>query len=138
LPASFLLENNMPNVITSRTILDGSRKTIVKINITGDGSGEESLTKIYDASAFTAADVNNALEAIEYCLNGFSASLFWDATTDLSLISLAADHPGEEDFREIGSLNNSSGTGKTGDILMTTVGLGAGDTGFIILHIKQK
>ena len=128
----------MPNAITSQTFVDGNRVTEVKYNIVGDGSGEETKTVLYDASTFTAQAIDNAVTSIEYCLVGFSAQLYWDASTDVPLLSLAEGSESREHFNYVGSIANNSGTGKTGDILISTSGLGSGDHGFIILRIKQK
>jgi hypothetical protein len=42
------------------------------------------------------------------------------------------------DFSDVGGIPNPTGAGKTGDILITTLGLVAGDGISIILKLKKK
>lgn len=133
----------MPNTITRQTLVDGDRALIVKVNILGDGSGEETDTVLIDASTYSPAATENKLRKIEYCLNGFTATLEWDGATDAPLISLASDHPYfvqydfcEDSLQSGGIVNNA--TTPTGDVLITTAGLGAGDNGHIILYLAKR
>lgn len=128
----------MANAIASQTIVDGAHALVVKVTIVGDGSGEETDTVILDASAYTPATTNYSLWKIWYCLNGFSAFLEWDATANVHLISLALDHPHYTDYECFGGIPNDGAAGRTGDILITTAGLGAGDSGHIIFFMKKR
>lgn len=135
----------MAHTVTSQVLVDGSKITIVKINIKGQAATATELVKyaIFDASAYRTGSLENKLYRIQYCLNGFSAELFWNAATDIPLMSIAADHPtnheffnGEEGF---GGLPNNAASGKTGDILITTNGLASSTKdGFIILYVKER
>lgn len=129
----------MANTITTTTLIDGSRVLIVKIDIQGDATGEESNTIVVDASTFGPAFTRSSLMSINSSLSGFSAELSWDATTNVVLTSCPEGH-NTSDFTHFGGINNNAGAGKTGDILITTSGLatGATDHGSIILHIKKK
>lgn len=134
----------MANTITTQVIINGPRDVVIKVNILGDGSGEETDTIIFDASAYAPIADENKLMKIEYALNGFSAYLEWDATADVPLISLVGDHPYfmPYDFCEssmgVAGIPNNAGAGRTGDILITTSGLGAGDNGHIILYVAKR
>jgi hypothetical protein len=129
----------MANTITTQVIVDGSRNTIIKVFIIGDGSGEETNTVVFDASAYKTASTSNKLRKTCYNLNGFEAVLNWDATANVPLITLGQGHQEQIDFfRYGGGLPNNGGAGRTGDILMTTTGLGAGDEGYIIFYINQR
>lgn len=127
----------MANTIASQTIQDGSRNLVVKVTIIGDGSGEETNKIIVDASTFTPAFTNCKLMRIDYGFAGFAASLKWDGATDAELITLPADHTETQKYCFIEGIPNNATT-PTGDILMTTVGLDAGDTGHLVLYIKKK
>ena len=129
----------MANTITKQTIVDGSKRLIVKIHILGDGSGEETTTVLIDASSYTPAFTNEALYSVHSNLNGFTAELIWDATANVPLLHLA-DYEADWLQTETGgvSIPNNAGAGKTGDILLTTTGLGAGDQGSIVIDIKKK
>jgi hypothetical protein len=131
----------MANTITSQTLEDGLRNSIVKITITSDGSGEITKGIIYDASAFQNDNQNNKLMRITYHLNGFSGILYWDATTDVQIMNLSANYPDDTNYEYTGGLINNAGTGKTGDILLSTNGLASapvGSTGEIVLYVKKK
>uniref|UniRef100_A0A6M3J2D7 Putative structural protein n=1 Tax=viral metagenome TaxID=1070528 RepID=A0A6M3J2D7_9ZZZZ len=128
----------MANAIATQVIEDGNRDTIIKWTIVGDGSGDETKTIIFDASAYKIASVDNKLWKIQISTVGASAILYWDATTDIPLISLPADHPQEFDFSEYGGIPNNGGAGRTGDILITTSGLGAGEHMTLILYVKER
>jgi hypothetical protein len=61
----------------------------------------------------------------------------WDATTDTIAISLAEASNGHMDFSDFGGLVNTSGSGKTGDINLTTLGAAANDTYVIVLNLLK-
>lgn len=128
----------MANAITSQTITDGDRNTVLKIYISGDGTGEETDTVVFDASAVVPSADSCSIMNVEGYLVGFSALLEFDATTDVPAINL----PGDDQFcfeldRRYSGIPNNAGTGKTGDITMTTTGLGAGDIGWFVIEVKK-
>ena len=45
-----------------------------------------------------------------------SVKLLWDATTDTICWDLNSDYTTDEDFTGFGGIQNTAGTGKTGDI----------------------
>lgn len=123
--------------LTTQVIVDGKRNSIIKVFITGIADISKGV--LYDASAYTPAVTENKLREIAYQLNGFSATLYWDATIDVPLITLDQDLQEEVDyFRYGGGLVNNGGAGRTGDILITTKGLVAGKEGYIILYINKR
>lgn len=125
----------MVNTVTSQTLLDDNRFLNVKINVVGDGSGEETNTVAIDASAFNTSDIK--ITQLHSSLTGFSVKLLWDATANVDACSIAEGEQ-DQDFRSFGGLINNAGAGKTGDILFTTTGLGAGDEGHFILRLRKK
>lgn len=128
----------MVNTIEFQTIQDDSRNTIIKVDIIGDGSGEETKTVIFDASTYLNTTVEKKLWKIEYEQNGFSSVLEWDATADKQLITIEDAHHEHVCWEWFGGYSNAYYAGRTGDILLTTSGLGAGDRGYIILYIKHR
>lgn len=130
----------MAHAVLTQVLLDGPRQTIIKVTIKGDGtSGELAKAIVFNASSYDPEAISNALMDITYCLTSFSGELFWDATTDVALMSLATDHPHHECFFQEGGLVNNGATGVTGDILLSTVGLAASTAdGYIIFHIKKR
>lgn len=130
----------MAHTITTQVLEDGNRNTCIKVNIKGDGaSGELAKAIIFDASAYKTGSTDNKLMSIDFCLNGFSVELFWDATVDVPLISMDKDISESMAYSHCGGLINNGVAGRTGDILITTTGLAAttGD-GYIVFHIKER
>lgn len=127
----------MANTIETQTIVDGSSNLVVKIHIDGDGTGDEAVTVLIDASTYSPAFTNSRLMHIHSNLVGFSAELIWDATTNVHAW-ICPDYDQDQDFTHVGGIPNNTGAGRTGDVLITTTGLGAGDTGHIMLWFKKK
>ena len=125
---------------TLQTIHDGARNLVVKCKLTGDGTDVTAL-KLIDASTYTAPvpGVGASLKVMKIIsqMDGFTAALLWDATTDVEFVNI----PNQEmtqDFTDIGGLINNAGTGITGDIMITTVGNAAGEDGTIILYMRKR
>jgi hypothetical protein len=130
----------MANTLTTQQILDGSRNIQLKVYIQGDGSGDLSKETLFDVSDWTYATTENKLMEIEYNLIGFSATLYWDATTDVPFMDLSADYPARQKFCAVGGLVNNGGSGRTGNILISTKGLGSipSGSGEIVIYLKVK
>jgi hypothetical protein len=92
----------------------------------------------YTLYNFIPGKTDDKLFDIEYCLNNFSAELFWDANANVSLLTLIKDYPYKDCFIiKEGGLRNNAGTGKTRNILITTNGLaGSSYDGHIILRVS--
>ena len=86
----------MPHTLTTQILEQGPKFTIVKVTIKGDVATATELVNavLFDASAYSTK-TDNKLFDISYCLNGFSAKLIWDATTDvtLNLVGLKMPQP---------------------------------------------
>jgi len=122
--------------ITIQKIVDGRKITALKATI----SIAADITKqiLFNASDFLTGSLDNKIVEIEYQLNGFSAELFWNADTDIPIMSLAETVPFKHYFWDIGGLVNNSGANRTGDILISTSGAAAGDNGHITLYILER
>lgn len=126
----------MPNTITEKIILNGSRLLVLEYQISGDGSGEETATQLVDVSDFACSRV--AIRKFVANLDGFAANLLWDATTDVQALAIPEGASGV-DFAQVGGpLRNNAGSGITGDIMITTIGLGAGNNGTLRLELVKK
>ena len=128
----------MADAVNSQTLFDGLSQAVMKFNNVSDGTGETAVLKV-DVSALAANNVGKectgvSIRKITALLNGMSVNILWDATTDVSAIILA---PGMYtlNFDETAILGNNAGTGKTGDIMFTTIGASSGDTYSIILEM---
>jgi hypothetical protein len=127
----------MANTIATQTLVDGNRNLVVKINITGDASGDETVALVIDASTYAAMTSTSEVKinVISSNLGSFDAQLNWDATTDVMAWALTSGSS-VMDFRPFGGLKNNSGAGKTGDILLSTTGLGA-EKGTILIEMEK-
>ena len=131
----------MADAVTSTTLMDSDRVAIIQLTNTSDGTGEAAVKKI-DVSALSDSSTGQActgvrLARIVYSTFGMSVKLLWDATTDTICWDLNADYTTDEDFTEFGGIRNTSGSGKTGDIMLTTTGHTNGDSYVIVLTLYK-
>ena len=129
----------MADAVTSTTLMDSDRVAIIQLTNTSDGTGEAAVKKI-DVSALSDSSTGQActgvrLARIVYSTFGMSVKLLWDATTDTICWDLNADYTTDEDFTGFGGIQNTAGTGKTGDINLTTTGASSGDSYVIVLTL---
>jgi len=117
----------MADAVTSQTIMDGARHVVMSFTNVSDGTGESAVTKV-DVSA----------ESVTFSTFGMSVKLLWDATTDVLCLHLPADYADTLDYSNFGSLKNNSGSGKTGDIQLTTVGHSSGDAYTVTLKMIKN
>lgn len=127
----------MANAITKQTIIDGSRKLVVKVHIYGDGTGEETDTVLIDASTYSPASTDLKIVEIQSNLAGFAVHLIWNANVNLDAFTLDSGDA-NHDFSCFAGLKNNSGVGKNGDILFSTIGLVATNEGTIILTLEKR
>jgi hypothetical protein len=128
----------MADAVTSQTILDGERLFIGKFTNISDSTGESGVVKI-DVSALNPNASGLACNGIKINkvwaqTQGMSVDILWDATTDLLCETIPADKFYLMDYSSFGGLPNNAGTGKTGDVLFTTVGAAAGDRYTIVIE----
>lgn len=130
----------MADAVTSQTIFDGERMAVMKFTNVSDGTGETAVVKVSVAAlsknALGKACTGVTLERVHASINGMSVNIIWDATTDVTGFILS---PGMYtfDFTKIQMWNNSS-TGKTGDVLFTTIGAGASETYTVVLEMVKS
>lgn len=130
----------MADAVTSQTVFDGEREAVMKFTNISDGTGEIAALKV-DVSALNTNAWGKpcdsvTLDRIHASINGMSVAVLWDADTDVPAVILA---PGMYTFdhgKRV-QLPNNAGTGKTGDILFTTIGASAGDTYSIVLEMVK-
>ena len=112
----------MANTVTGPTIqFQGDRKLLNTCFVSCDGGNTSSITLV-DVSALAPNKAGEActqvsLNKIWYQGAGAanaSATLTWDADTDVPFLSLNYDN--NFDFSEFGGLNNTQAAGYTGDV----------------------
>ena len=128
----------MADAVTSQTILDGERLFIGKFTNISDGTGEVGALKIDvstlspNASGLACNGVKiNKIWAQTY---GMGVDILWDADTDLICETIPENQFYLMDYSSFGGLPNNAGTGKTGDVLFTTVGAAGGDRYTIVIE----
>lgn len=128
----------MANTVTQRTISGaGSDRNIYRlIHIVSDGSEESDLV-VYDNSTLIADVTRGRLMQVWIAGSASIVRLEWDQTTDSPIFAGDPSHSGHYDFREFGGISNPAGTGATGDIVLTTSNLDAGDEVTIYIHVAQ-
>lgn len=128
----------MADTVTATTVFNGTTKLVRHLTNQSDGTGETGVVKV-DKSAFTGPDGTEpskfAVDRIDYDVGGMRVLLSFDRTSDV-VIAVLSGH-GTIDFTCEGGLQDT-GTGDTGDILLTTVGHTAGDGYDITLHLRKK
>jgi len=131
----------MADAVASQTIADGERNVVMKFTNVSDGTGEAAVAKV-DVSALASNSRGVAcsevrLMQVRYAVVGMSVQMYFDATANVLLLEIAESSNGNLEFDDFGGIPNSSGSGKTGDILFTTVGHTSGDTYMIILEMVK-
>ena len=113
----------MADTVTGPTIqYDYDKKLVTYCSVYSDGSG--SSTTLVDVSALEQSAnketcTHVALNKIWYTVGGGTdapASLDWDASTDVTFLTLSYDNM--FDFSSIGGLVNTEASGYTGDVLL--------------------
>ena len=132
----------MADVVASQTIIDGQKTAVLKLTNVSDGGGEAAVVKV-DVSALTALPNGTVctgvvIEKIWWQCIGMKVQLLWDATTNLFCIELGENQSGHHDYTDFGGFPNNSGSGKTGDLLFTTVGHTNADTYTVILYMRKE
>ena len=138
----------MADAVTSQTLSDGDRVTVIKLTNLSDGNGESSVKKV-DVSALATSSSNGAtpsrvsITQIWYDIGGMRVSLEWAATTNVNILTLggsaaAGNVSGHWDYRSFGGIKNNAGSGITGDIDLTTHGHTAHDHYTIVLELRKS
>ena len=131
----------MADTVTSQTIQDGDKITIMKFTNASDGTGESAVKKV-DVSALKANSLGQSctsvtISRIYWACVGMRVNIEFDASTNVLAMPLPADSTGDEYYDLFTGIPNNAGSGKTGDIDFTTVGHSSGDAYSIILVLTK-
>ena len=132
----------MADAVATQTIIDGSKTAVLKFTNVSDGSGESAVVKV-DVSALSNNSLGQTctgatIEKIWWQCIGMKVQVLFDATTNVFCIELGENQSGHHDYTDFGGLPNNSGSGKTGDIVFTTVGHTSADTYTVIMQVKKE
>lgn len=131
----------MPDAVTSQTLVDNQTTAIILFTNISDGTGESLVTKVnvanLTANGLGQACTGVSVQKIHTACHGMEFRLFWDATTDVIFFGSAQNNQYTFDFSNFGGLRNTSGAGKTGNILLSTADQTAGDTYTLVLEMTK-
>lgn len=133
----------MSNTKNNTVLLYGMHSTVLYFTLVSDGS-QETAYVLYDSSAIASNipnlpdPLNCSIQEIRYTVKSSAGvvRLDFDASTDVLALPLANNFAAKYCFRRAGGLKNYAGTGRTGDILLTTTGLASGDMIFIEIDVR--
>jgi len=119
----------MADTVSSTVLANGPRQYGVRLTGISDGTGETNVVKVDISTLVTAsgaAPTKVNVKEIQWSIQGYtSIRLLWDHTTDVLIDVLSGN--GYRDYEPIGYLPDS-GTGQTGDVLLTSAGAVSGAT----------
>lgn len=131
----------MADAVTSQTLFDGTQRAVFKFTNISDGTGESGVVKI-DVSALKsfqgAACTGVSIQNIDVITAGMGLNMLWDATTDVVAMTFGEADFVSLDFSRFGGIINNAGTGKTGDLLFTTVGAANGDRYTVVIEVLKS
>jgi hypothetical protein len=132
----------MADAVATQTLIDGDKKVVQKFTNISDGSGESAVVKV-DVSSLATNSRGDActgvvIEKIWWQCIGMKVQILFDASTNVFCIELGENQSGNQDYTNFGGLSNNSGSGKTGDVLFTTVGHTSADTYTIIMAMRKE
>lgn len=128
----------MADAVTTTALNDSGSEYVVHLTNVSDGTGESNVIKV-DKSTLTLSGAEpgklTIMEA-RWAIYGFtSVKLTWDHTSDVTAMVLTGS--GYEDFRPYGG-KKDSGSGQTGDLLLSTTTPGATATYDITLVLRKE
>lgn len=124
----------MADAVSSQTLVDGPRNTVIKYTNLSDGTGESGVTKV-DASTLEGSPTNIKIDGVWFNCSGMSVQVDWDGGTPATALILADE--GAWDFRCFGGIQNNAGS-PNNDITFTTGNASSGDSYTIILFLRKN
>lgn len=131
----------MADAVTSQILVDGTQRAVFKFTNISDGTGESGVVKI-DVSALSPFQgepcTGVSIQRVDAMTAGMGLNLLWDATTDVVALTFGEADFISLDFSRFGGITNNAGTGKTGDLLFTTVGAANGDRYTVVIEVLKS
>lgn len=113
----------------------GSRNIAFQLTGLGDGQGQETLAPKVIASQFLPVSKSPRVERLSGVVDYGVVELFWDAAVPVRFAVLSGQF--NLDFNRIGGLTNNAGGGRTGNVLLSTVGFELNSTYTILLEMVK-
>ena len=133
----------MADTVSTQIIQDGSKQAIIKVTAVV-GNTDVVTSTMVDVSSLSVDPVSRrpctgaVLAKLVYVGVGVGVKLEWDATANVLIFDLPVNWTEEYDFSDFTGIPNNAGTGKTGDIVATTVAPSAGDTYTFIFTVNKQ
>jgi hypothetical protein len=130
----------MADTVATQTLFQGDKVLVMKFTNASDGTGESAVTKV-DVSTLASYQgkpcVAVQIDRIYGLTHGMEVRLLWGASTNVTILTFPQNVAQTMTFDDFGGLDNNAGTGKTGNILFTTLDASAGDAYTIILVMRK-
>lgn len=127
----------MVDTVSTNVIYSDKSRRVVQIFNVSDGTGESAVVKI-DKSALVG---NNGIEPTKFAVNkivgfvdGMVVDIYFDRGTDVKIARLGQGYS-KRDFREFKGFVDT-GSGGTGDVIVTTTGHTSGDSYDIVIDVR--
>ena len=126
----------MADAVATQVLVNGTRNLVLKLTNVSDSTGESAVAKAALASYPGVTDF--VIDKIHYATQGMAVRLLWDADADVLAWTIPESDSGTFDFTGFGGIWNNAGAGKTGSLLLTTIGHATGDTYSLVLELRKK
>ena len=130
----------MADAVATQILFQGDKQVIMKFTSASDGTGETNVKKV-DVATLTPYQgmpcVEVQIDKVYFLTHGMEVRMLWEATTNVTIMTMPQNNSQTMEFEEFGGLGNNAGTGKTGNILFTTLDASAGDTYTVILVMRK-
>jgi len=130
----------MADTVATQILFQGDKQVIMKFTDASDGTGETNVVKVnvstlasYQGKPCVAVQIDK----IYMMTQGMEVRMLWEATANVTILTVPQNVVQTFDFDAFGGLDNNAGTGKTGNILFSTLNASAGDSYSIILVMRK-
>ena len=130
----------MADTVATQILFQGDKVLVMKFTDASDGTGETTVKKVDVATLASYKGMPCVAVQIDkvYALtHGMEVRLLWEATANGTIMTIPQNVMQTMSFDEFGGLDNNTTTGKTGNILFTTLDASAGDSYTIILVMRK-
>lgn len=126
--------------LATQTIQDGERNVVIRGTITSADTTNLNGNTLVDVSGLSGFGVDwTEVKVIKFqgAATGMAIDLEWNATANVLIGTVPEQSEVNRCYKHFGGLTNNAGAGKNGDILISTTGVGAGDTGEVTLTLRK-
>lgn len=114
----------------------GPRNVVYQLTGLGDGQGQETnVVKVNVANLQNPPPKNMRIERFSGVVDYGVVELFWEAAVPVRFAVLSGQF--NIDFNRFGGLPNNAGAGKTGNVLLSTLGFELNSTYTILLEMVK-